>query len=189
MPVLASADICRNRTRAGEGRRRSPSGGTCRPRAGSTSHVPPAGGHRLRVGHVPTNVLLGEVCPRVSATEKRASPSQVEVLTKLGYDVDAELTRRQADVLFQALSERRARGICSLKQSQLLAKHGLRCDLDQAAASRVITTIAKSGCRPGCARTRTIVPGHWPMAGPPNAPRLRSQPLLLVGESSHGPAL
>lgn len=97
---------------------------------------------------MPTDVLLGEICPRVSPTEKRASPSQVEVLTKLGYEVDGELTRRQADMLFRAVKERRTRGLCTLKQSRFLAKHGLRPDLPQAEASRVIDAIKRNGWAP-----------------------------------------
>lgn len=78
---------------------------------------------------IPLDQLLGEVCP-LEEGEPPATPDQWDRLIRAGYREKelAGISKRQADVLLKVCRVRRERGLCTIKQSRLLARHGLRAD-------------------------------------------------------------
>lgn len=78
---------------------------------------------------IPLDQLLGEVCP-LEEGEPLATPDQCDRLIRAGYREKelAGISKRQADVLLKICRVRRERGLCTIKQSRLLQRHGLRAD-------------------------------------------------------------
>ena len=96
------------------------------------------------VATLPTSELLSAICPNIPG-DRLASAAQREALVRMGYEVEADLSMRQASKLFDIARERRERGLCTLKQSRFLAKKGLRGDLTMDEATRVIDEIQSNG--------------------------------------------
>ena len=80
--------------------------------------------------------------------EKSASPSQLEALRKAGFEVPESLSSRQAHALFEVLAQRRAAGLCTLKQARRLRSYGLRDDVTFELASKALDVIARNGWQP-----------------------------------------
>jgi superfamily II DNA or RNA helicase len=78
-----------------------------------------------------------------------ASRAQIEALRKAGFDVPDALDTKQARTLFNVLEQRRAAGLCTLKQAKLLRSYGLRDDLPFELARGALDSIAQTaGVRP-----------------------------------------
>lgn len=95
---------------------------------------------------VPLTELLDEICP-IEEADKPATDAQWQALQSMGFPVKelADLTHRQAQVLFKIADVRRARGLCTVKQAKFLQRHGLRDDVSFADASRAINAISQNG--------------------------------------------
>lgn len=98
--------------------------------------------HRL-----PIEQLLAEVAPR-SPDVRPATEGQIEALRRAGFDVPADLTAAEARALFDVLRERRARGLCTVKQAKLLRRYGLRDDVSFELAGKALSALAANGWRP-----------------------------------------
>jgi superfamily II DNA or RNA helicase len=86
-----------------------------------------------------------------------ATPRQVEALRGVGFDVTAELTRSQASALFGVLEQRRAAGLCSVRQSRILQRLGFGADLSAAQAAFVLDAMAAARWRmSGAARAQLM---------------------------------
>lgn len=76
-----------------------------------------------------------------------ASPRQVAALRAAGLEVEDQLGKRAATALFRLLDERRAAGLCTLKQARQLRRYGMRDDVSFAEASEMLNAIAANGWR------------------------------------------
>jgi len=87
-----------------------------------------------------------------------ATPRQIVALRGLGFDVMPDLTRSQASALFGVLEQRRAAGLCSIKQSRTLKRLGFDAhDFTTAQASRVLDAMAAARWRmPTAARAQLM---------------------------------
>lgn len=78
----------------------------------------------------------------------RATEAQLDALRKAGFEVSDELNRWQASRLFDVISARRSRGLCTLKQARRLRSYGLRDDMVFGDARDALDAIANNGWRP-----------------------------------------
>jgi len=87
-----------------------------------------------------------------------ATPRQLVALRGLGFDVMPDLTRSQASALFGVLEQRRAAGLCSVKQARTLKRLGFDAhDFTTAQASRVLDAMAAARWRmPTAARAQLM---------------------------------
>jgi superfamily II DNA or RNA helicase len=86
-----------------------------------------------------------------------ATPRQVVALRSLGFDVPIDLARSQAAALFGVIEQRRAAGLCSIKQGRTLKRLGFADDLTTAQASRVLDAMAAARWRmPQSARAQLM---------------------------------
>jgi hypothetical protein len=86
-----------------------------------------------------------------------ATPRQIEALRGVGFDVAADLTRSQASALFGVLEQRRAAGLCSLKQARTLRRLGFGEDLTAEQAAFVLDAMAAARWRmSGAARAQLM---------------------------------
>lgn len=77
-----------------------------------------------------------------------ASHAQRDALEKAGFKLPDVLSASEAATLFDILSARRAKGLCTLKQARKLRSFGLRDDVDSATAWAALTAISANGWRP-----------------------------------------
>jgi superfamily II DNA or RNA helicase len=92
--------------------------------------------------------LLESVSQASAVPAPPASAAQVEALRRAGFEVPSTLTKSQASALFEVLTKRRERGLCTLKQARRLRSYGLRDDLDFDTANGLLEIIAVNGWRP-----------------------------------------
>jgi hypothetical protein len=86
-----------------------------------------------------------------------ATPRQIEALRGVGFDVSADLTRSQASALFGVLEQRRAAGLCSLKQARTLRRLGFGEDFTAEQAAFVLDAMAAARWRmSGAARAQLM---------------------------------
>jgi hypothetical protein len=86
-----------------------------------------------------------------------ATPRQIEALRQLGFDVGDDLTRSQASALFGVLEQRRAAGLCTLRQARTLRRLGFDDDLTAEQAGLVFDTMAAARWRlPSTARAQLL---------------------------------
>lgn len=96
---------------------------------------------------MPIEQLLAEVATR-DARARPATETQIEALRRAGFDVPTDLTADEAQGLFDVLRERRARGLCTVKQAKLLRRYGLRDDVSFELAGEALSAVAANGWRP-----------------------------------------
>jgi superfamily II DNA or RNA helicase len=77
-----------------------------------------------------------------------ASMYQIDALRKAGLNVRSDLSRAAASKLLDMVQERRAAGLCSIKQARKLRGYGLPDDVSFAAARTALDAIAGYGWKP-----------------------------------------
>jgi len=76
----------------------------------------------------------------------RATVGQLSYLEGLRVDLRGHVpSRSEASKLIDEVKDRRRRGLCTYKQARVLAKHGLRTDLEFKDASAAIDAVAAAG--------------------------------------------
>lgn len=74
--------------------------------------------------------------------DSRASFKQLQALRAAGLDVPETISRENASTLFNVLEQRRAAGLCTIKQARKLRSYGLRDDVTFIEASSMLDAIA-----------------------------------------------
>lgn len=90
---------------------------------------------------------LEELLGHAARSGPPASERQVAALRAAGIPIDRELSRTEAAALFGLLEERRAAGLCTLKQARMLRRYGLPDDVSYEQASAAIDQLARGGWR------------------------------------------
>ncbi len=85
---------------------------------------------------------------QAGAGASQASPELIARLRKAGFNAPDTITRQEAFALFMVLEQRRAQGLCTLKQAKRLRAYGLRDDVTFADAREALDMIAANGWRP-----------------------------------------
>lgn len=102
-----------------------------RPRAGRAGAVPPTEG-------------------QLEALARHKIPGAEQQLKALaaGKEPGGPIDRHQATELLKAIRERERRGLCSVRQAAVLARHGLRADVKRVVAARVMELLVQYQWKP-----------------------------------------
>jgi superfamily II DNA or RNA helicase len=103
-------------------------------------------GDLLRAVRLPEPGVANDTVPEWK--RKPATTSQLGALRKAGFEVPCNITRADADALFDVLAERRREGLCSVRQAKLLRRYGLRDDVCFNDAREALDAIAANAWKP-----------------------------------------
>lgn len=103
---------------------------------------------RYRAIHVDPFVDLGLAEPTMHQTKgPRASKAMADALERAGIKGADALSMAEGKALLEELTNRRRKGLCTLKQSRALGRAGLRGDLPFAEARGALDALAANGWR------------------------------------------
>jgi superfamily II DNA or RNA helicase len=97
--------------------------------------------------------LLDAVCDdppgwRPEWRRKPATERQMQAVRDAGFEVSETLNHREASALLTLVDQRRAAGLCTIKQARRLRSYGLRDDMTFSDAREALDAIASNGWKP-----------------------------------------